>query len=39
MDAEFDEPREKRMKVQRQLDFFFNKPLVRESRYLLSIVT
>jgi hypothetical protein len=35
MDAEFDEPRAKRAKVQRQLDFFFNKPLVRERRYLL----
>jgi hypothetical protein len=34
MDAESDEPRAKR-----QLDFFFNKPLVRERRYLLSIVT
>jgi hypothetical protein len=34
-----DEPRAKREKVQRQLDFFFNKPLDRERRYLLSIVT
>jgi hypothetical protein len=39
MDAESDEPRAKRAKVQRQLEFFFNKPLVRERRYLLSIVT
>ena len=39
MDAESDEPRGKRAKVQRQLDFSFNKPLVRERRYLLSIVT
>jgi hypothetical protein len=39
MDAESDEPRAKRAKVQRQLDFFFNKPLVRERRYLFSIVT
>ena len=39
MDAESDEPRTKRAKVQRQLDFVFNKPLVRERRYLLSIVT
>ena len=39
MDADSDEPRAKRTKVQRQLDFFFNKPLVRERRYLLSIVT
>ena len=39
MDAESDEPRAKRVKVQRQLDFLFNKPLVMERRYLLSIVT
>jgi hypothetical protein len=39
MDAESDEPRAKRAKVQRQLYVFFNKPLVREIRYLLSIVT
>ena len=39
MDAESDEPRAKRAIVQRQLYFFFNKPLVREIRYLLSIVT
>jgi hypothetical protein len=37
--AESDEPRAKRVNVQRQLDFLFNKPLVRERRYLLSIVT
>jgi hypothetical protein len=39
MDAESAEPRAKRAKVQRQLDFVFNKPLVRERRYLFSIVT
>ena len=39
MDAESDELQAKRAEVQRQLDFFFNKPLVRERRYLLSIVT
>jgi hypothetical protein len=39
LDAESDEPRAKRVKVQRQLDFLFNKPLVMERRYLLSIVT
>ena len=39
MDAESDEPRAKQANVQRQLDFFFNKPLVREKKYLLSIVT
>ena len=39
MDVESDEPRAKRAKVQGQLDVFFNKPLVRERRYLLSIVT
>jgi hypothetical protein len=33
MDAESDEPRAKRAKVQGQLDVFFNKPLVRERRY------
>ena len=38
-DAESDELRAKRAKVQRQLDLFFNKSLVRERRYLLSIVT
>jgi hypothetical protein len=38
-DAESDELLAKRAKVQRQLDFFFNKPFVRERRYLLSIVT
>jgi hypothetical protein len=27
-DAESDEPRAKRVKVQMQLDFFFNKPLI-----------
>jgi hypothetical protein len=30
MDDESDEPRAKRVKFQRQLDFFFNMPLVRE---------
>jgi hypothetical protein len=39
MDAESDEPRAKRVKFQRHLDFVFNMPLVREKRYLLSIVT
>jgi hypothetical protein len=38
MGTESDEPRAKPAKVQRQLDFFFNKPLVRERRYLLSII-
>ena len=39
MDAEADEPRANRAKIQRQFDFFFIKPFVRERRYLLSIVT
>jgi hypothetical protein len=29
MDAESDDPRAKRAKIQRQLDFFFNKPIVK----------